>query len=346
MIRTLVAEDSIMARALLVSMLRADPEVSVVGEARDGVEAVEMTRRLRPDIVTMAVRMPRMDGLEATRTIMIETRTPIVIVSRNIDAREVETSMHALRAGALTVLEMPPGPGSPDFEEQARRFVAMVKAMSRVMVVRRWPQPRPSALASMAPVGACTRVVAIGTSTGGPAALARILAALPGDFPAPLLVVQHIASGFMDGFASWLNTAGALPVKIGEDGEPLRPRTLYLAPDGAHLGVSSDRRFVAVTRGAPVGGFCPSATFLFESVASAFGTAAVAVILTGMGQDGVAGLRAVREAGGRIIAQDEQTSVVFGMPGAAVAAGLVDQVLPIGAMAPRLVELAGNKQYS
>jgi two-component system chemotaxis response regulator CheB len=164
---------------------------------------------------------------------------------------------------------------------------------------------------------------------------------VPADFPAPLLVVQHITPGFAPGLATWLNSVSNLRVKLAEQGKPLRPHTVYLAPDGRHLGVTPQATAI-LSSAAPVGGFRPSGTFLFESVAAAFGTAAVAVILTGMGEDGVAGLRAVRAAGGRIIAQDEQTCIVFGMPGAAVAAGLADQVLPLDAIAGRLVQLVSS----
>lgn len=342
MFRVLVAEDSATARELLVEILRADPEIEVVGEAKNGLEALEMTKRFRPSVVTMDIRMPRMDGFEATRQIMVEAPTPIVIVSGISDLREVEISMHALRLGALTVLEKPPGPESPDFEEQSQRLVQTVKAMAQVKVVRRWPErvlaqptPLPSTHVRMHP-----RVVAIAASTGGPAALARLLCDMPPDFALPVLVVQHMAKGFVDGFAAWLNTAGAsLRVKVAQDGEPLCPRTVYVAPDDRHLGVA-DESTIAVSDAAPIDGFRPSGTFLFESVAKAFGGAIVAVVLTGMGMDGVAGLRAVRMAGGRIIAQDEATSVVFGMPGAAVSAGLADDTMPLGAIATRLRELA------
>lgn len=342
MIRVLVAEDSPTSRALLVEILRADPEVEIAGEAANGVEAVEMTKRLRPSVVTMDIRMPKMDGFQATRQIMIETPTPIVIVSGSLDVREVEVSMHALKAGALTLVPKPQGPEAPEFEEQARRFRDTVKAMSQVKVVRRWPErPRPEPLPSpQVNTGARARVIAVGASTGGPAALARVLSELPGDFPVPLLIVQHIARGFMPGFAAWLNSSSALRVKLAQEGEPLLPRTVYLAPDDKHLGVTPDRSAIVVSGAAPIGGFRPSASFLFESVARAFGAAGVSVILTGMGQDGIEGLRAVRAAGGRVLAQDEETSVVFGMPGAAVAAGLADLTLPLGAIALRLRELA------
>jgi two-component system, chemotaxis family, protein-glutamate methylesterase/glutaminase len=346
MFRVLVAEDSLTTRELLVQILDADPELEVVGEAKDGVEAVEMTKRLRPDVVTMDIRMPRMDGFEATRQIMVEAPTPIVIVSAIYEDRDVEGSMHALSAGALAVMSKPAGPGSADFEEHARRLATTVKSMAQVKVVRRWA-PRTRVETSVAverKAARPARVVAIGASTGGPAALARLLQDLPNDFGAPMLVVQHMSRGFMDGLASWLNTAGALPVKIAEQGEPLRPRTVYLAPDGGHLGINAGGASLLISQAAPVGSFRPSATFLFESVAKVFGASSLGLILTGMGHDGVEGLRAIRRAGGQIVAQDEATSVVYGMNGAAVAAGLADFTLPLDAIADRLVELVEGEK--
>lgn len=341
MIRAVVAEDSLTTRELLVEILRSDPELEVIGEAKNGVEAVEITKRLRPNVVTMDIRMPVMNGFEATKRIMIEAPTPIVIVSGSVDVREVETSMHALRAGALDVIQKPMGPGSADFEGISRRFVSTVKGMSRVKVVRHFPE-RPSAAPPAAALparnGARCRIVAIASSTGGPEAVYRVLSCLPGDFPVPILVAQHVAAGFVQGLATWLSAGCAFRVKVAEDGEPLLARTVYLAPDDRHLEVS-DRATIKTSIAAPIGGFRPSATALFESVARTFGSSAVVLILTGMGQDGVDGLRAVRSAGGRIIAQDEESSVVFGMPGAAIAAGLADAVLPLAAIASWLAEM-------
>lgn len=350
MIRVLVAEDSPTARALLVQILNSDPEIRVVGEARNGVEAVEMTRRIRPDLVTMDVHMPQMDGLEATREIMATVPTPIVIVTGSTQAREVESSMTTLRLGALDVLVKPPGPESPGFDAAARGLVAMVKAMAQVVVVRHWrpsrtgaaaPAPRPAAPTRAGAGSGRTRrqVVALATSTGGPGALHKLLCGLPPDFGLPIVAVQHITPGFTAGMAAWLGSVCPVRVKVAQEGEVLRPGTAYLAPDDAHLGVNG-RGAVALSDSPPVGGFRPSGTFLFESVALAYGVAAVAVILTGMGDDGVQGLRAIRRAGGLVIAQDEATSVIFGMPGAAVAAGLTDAVLPLGEIAPYLLNEA------
>jgi len=338
-IRVLVAEDSATMRELLVAVLTSDPELIVAGEAKNGLEAVEMARRLRPDVIVMDVRMPVMDGLEATKRIMVEVPTPIVIVSGSFDVREIEVSMHALRLGALSVLPKPPGPESPAFAEAAREFAATVKAMAQVKVVRRWPERPgvPGPVAARVARAERARVVAITASTGGPAALSRLLSGLPGDLPVPVLVVQHMAPGFVAGFAGWLNSVSSLQVKVAEDGEPLGPGGVYLAPDGCHLGVAGQAA-IRLSAEAPIEGFRPSGTHLFRSVAASFGPSVLAVILTGMGEDGVAGLRAIKDAGGRVFAQDEASSVVFGMPGKAAEAGLADAVFPVEEMAARMLE--------
>jgi two-component system chemotaxis response regulator CheB len=338
MIDVLVADDSPTARALLVAIFSGEPALRVVGEARDGAEAVALTRKLRPQVVTMDLRMPRLDGLEATREIMMTAPTPVVIVTASVGRGEVEGAMHALRAGAVYVLRKPDGPASPDFDRAAAQLVTIVKAMAQVKVVRhrRPPAERPPRpVVSGRPRAA---LAAVAASTGGPAALERLLGGLPGDFPAPLLVVQHIARGFTGGLADWLSTVCPLRVKVAEAGEVPMAGTVYLAPDDRHLGVSGEGT-VVLSGGPPVGGFRPSGTYLFESVARCHGAAAAAVILTGMGEDGLAGLRAVRQAGGRVLAQDEGSCVVFGMPGVAVAAGLPEFVGPPDALAARLVEM-------
>lgn len=341
MIRVLVAEDSPTARELIVRILEADPEIRVVGEAADGVEAVALTRTLRPDLVTMDIHMPRLDGLAATKEIMITAPTPIVIVTGSTRAREVRDSMETLRVGALEVLVKPPGPGSPHFAPEAQRLVETVRAMARVKVVRHWrsspaPAPRNETVARASST-ARGRIVAIAASTGGPAALQAILCGLPASFSLPVLVAQHITPGFTTGLAAWLDSVCAFKVKVAQDGEALLSRTVYLAPDDRHLGVRGET--VMLSDGPPDAGFRPSGTALFTSVAKAFGASTLAVVLTGMGEDGVAGLRAVRRAGGRVIVQDEASSVVYGMPGAAVAAGLAQVVLPLDAIAPHLVTL-------
>jgi two-component system chemotaxis response regulator CheB len=350
-IRVLVVDDSPTSRLLLVEILRADHEIEVVGQAADGLEAVELVKRLRPDIVTMDVQMPRLDGFAATKRIMVESPTPILITT-SVDPRALSVSLEAVRMGALAVQAKPGDPRAPGFDEEARELVRQVKAMSRVKVVRhhdREPAPPPAASAASAAVlrDVPAEVVAIAASTGGPAALHRILTILPADFPVPILVVQHISRGFAPGFAGWLDKASPLRVKMAEEGEALRPATVYVAVDDHHLCLSASRRIHLSTAPA-VGGFRPSATVLFESVAAAFGGNALAVILTGMGRDGVDGLRAIRRAGGRTVAESEATAVIYGMPAAAVHAGLADFILPLdevcAAVAGLLVGRAAMKE--
>ena len=336
MIRVVIAEDSVTVRELLREIVRGDGGMTVVGEARDGAEAVELTRSLRPDLVVMDIAMPGMDGFEATRRIMIEAPTPIVIVSARYDVRDVEVSMHALHAGALVAIPKPRGPLSPQFDDDAREFVATLRLMSQVKVVRRWARAsRGTASPVAARAGIRPRIIAMAASTGGPAAIHQILADLPEDFPVSILLVQHIARGFVAGFASWLDTAGPLRVRVAGDGQLLAPATVYIAPDDLHLGVAQRSR-IALADAPAIQGFRPSASHLFASVADEFGRSAVGVMLTGMGDDGCTGLAALRREGGRIVVQDEKTSVVFGMPGAAVKAGLADWTLPLPDIAPTL----------
>jgi two-component system, chemotaxis family, protein-glutamate methylesterase/glutaminase len=329
-IRVLLAEGASEARHQLAGILRSDSALTVVREVATGADAVELARRLRPDIVVINIRMPGLSGLDTTKRIMIEAPTPIVVVAPPTDALAAEASVAALRAGALALVSDPTMVGSAEFKAASRDFAATVKAMAQVKVVRR--RLRASSKAAM-----CQQppeVIAIAASTGGPAALQRILAALPARFPVPILLVQHIAQGFGEGFVAWLGSVCSLRVKAAEHGEPLAPHTVYVAVEDAHLGVSS--RGVQLSPADPIGGFRPSASYLFESVAATIGSNSIHVILTGMGRDGVDGLRTVRQRGGRVIAQDEATSVVFGMPGAAVAAGVVDEVLSLEAIAAKL----------
>ncbi len=344
MIRVVVAEDSLTLRGLLVEILESDPEVRVVGQAKNGAEALELTARLKPDLVTMDVHMPVMDGFEATKEIMVRAPTPILIVSSSASGRDVDLSLNAMRAGALMIVPKPDDPRSEAFNGRREELVAMVKAMAQVKVVRRWASR--ARVVTPLPVlphaaGARLQLVAIAASTGGPAAIQGILAALPREFPAPILVVQHIAVGFVAGLADWLSASCNLRVKVAEPGDLLRERSVYLAPDDRHLGVGADGR-VAVVAAPPINGFRPSGTYLFESAARAFGSGVAAVILTGMGSDGVEGLKAVKAAGGQVLAQDESSSVVYGMPREAVTAGLVDAVVPLDGVAGFLAERAAE----
>jgi two-component system chemotaxis response regulator CheB len=346
MIRVLIAEDSATCLSLLTEIIGSDSRLQLVATASHGAEAVRITRELRPDVVVMDIHMPVMDGFEATRQIMTDTPTPIVIVSGSIDVKQVAVSMHALRLGALALLPKPSLVGDVDFDEMARQFTSSIHSMAGVRVVRRWspapstrtpPPPPLAAAAEPRPV----ELVAIAASTGGPGALYRIFSELPDDWPVPILVVQHIALGFVEGLAVWLDGASKLRVKVATANERMERGTAYLAPDDFHLGLR-DKRTLEISSAPPVAGFRPSGTHLFHSVAKHYGKKALGLVLTGMGDDGVPGLCAMHDAGAQVLAQDEESSVVFGMPGAAVAAGVTDVVLPLDMIAGRLVRLVGK----
>jgi len=339
-IRVVVVEDSPTARALLVAILQGDPEFTIVGEAANGEQAIALARRLLPDVMTVDVHMPGLNGLDAIRRIMSETPVPIVVVSATIEGRDVASSLEALQAGAVTALPRPPGPSAPDFAEKSRQLVLTVKAMSEVKVVRRWRTSPPPPVAAQL-LRKRPEILAIAASTGGPAALHRVLGALPAECPVPILIVQHISPGFLPGLVEWWNTATALSVKIATHRERLKAGTIYVAPDAGHLGLL-DRDTIEISSHAPIGGHRPSGTFLFDAVAKHHGSSALGLILTGMGRDGVDGLRALRELGGYVIAQDEDTSVVFGMPGAAQKAGFVNLMLPLDSIASHLASVLGN----
>jgi two-component system chemotaxis response regulator CheB len=343
MVRTLVVDDSVTARALIVAVLKTDPGIEIVGQARNADEALAMAAKLRPDVITMDFQMPEIDGFEATRRIMSEAPCPIVIVSGSLDVRDVVVSMEAMRAGALAILAKPPAPIAPTFARESRYFANTVKAMSQVKTVRRFPSAAPRTPSAPAPapikhaVGQ-SRIVGVAASTGGPAALHRLLTELPASFPAPILIVQHIAIGFAEGLAAWLNRAGQLRVKLATHDERLVAGMVYLAPDDRQLGVTG-AGYAQVIEAPPVETFRPSATYLFGSLASGYGASAIGVVLTGMGNDGAAGLVRLHAAGGTVIAQDEASSVVFGMPRAAVQASCVDSLLPLELIAGQLQKL-------
>jgi len=337
-IRVVVADDSATSRQLLRAVLEDEGDIIVVAEAHDGAEAIELVTQHRPDIVVMDVHMPVLDGLAATKEIMLRAPVPILIVSA-VRQRDVDLSLSATQAGALMALAKPESPASPTFRESSEELRAMTRAMSQVKVVRRWSgASAPSIPASPRLLKDVPEIVAIATSTGGPPALRRILMDLPRNFPVPIFVVQHIARGFTAGFAEWLSNGCSLTVKLAAEGEKTAGGTVYVAPDSVHLGVGTDRR-IRLSVAPAIGGFRPSGNHLFESASAVYGARMVAVILTGMGVDGADGLDIARKAGAFVLAQDEATSIVYGMAGEAVKRGSVDLSLPLEKIAARLTQL-------
>lgn len=308
----------------------------------DASDVVSVTKKLRPDIVLISDDAKPAAVVGAITEVMVECPTPVLIVSMSGAAEPTETSLLGLRAGALSVLRFPTQDDKARRTRIEQEFVATIRAMAQVKLVRRWRQRQLSAPQTpKRPKGPC-HVIAIAASTGGPAALKTILDALPQDFPAPILIVQHIANGFVSGVAEWLDQSSALNVRMAQDGERLQSGTAYVAPDNLHLGVSN-RSSLGLSDDAPIEGFRPSATYLFESVAKSFENSAIGVILTGMGQDGLDGLMKLGAAGGQIIAQNEASSVVFGMPGVAIRQGLASQILAPENIAQALIDACKSR---
>ncbi len=334
MVRVVIVDDSASVRLFLRQLLTADPEIKVVGTAADGEEALEVVVRLTPDVVTMDIHMPRMNGLIATRRLMETHPLPIVIVSSVLDAEEVASTFHALEAGAVAAVPLPRGTGRPDAGEEARSFVQTVKLMAAVKVVRRWRLP---AVAAPSPTFLRSRclgpavqvqVVAIGASTGGPPVVQKILEGVPPAFPAAILIVQHMATGFTAGFAKWLNQTSGLPVRLATHDEQLLPGHAYLAPDGCHMEVAAAGNRIVLVNTPPENGLRPSVSVLFRSVAHGYGGKAIGVLLTGMGSDGAEGLLLMKEKGAITIVQDRESSVIHGMPGEALKLDAATCTLP------------------
>ena len=341
MIKVLIVEDSQVVREFLTYVLSSDPDIQVIGTASNGEEAIRAVQDKRPDIVTMDINMPKMDGFEATRIIMETTPTPIVIVSESWLPTEVEKTFRAMEAGALAAVRKPVGVAHPDYKDQTKELIQTVKLMSEVKVVRRQSRikhgkgvPKELAVNDLIPSTTDLKVVALGASTGGPLVIETILSRLPKDSCAPVLIVQHIAPGFVQGFADWLANSCRFPVRIATKHEFPLPGHAYIAPDGVHMGMDTSGRIV-FEGSEPENGLRPAVSYLFRSVAKVFGKNIVGVLLTGMGKDGAKELKMMKEKGAITIAQDEESCVVYGMPGEAVNLNAATYVLS----PPKIAEL-------
>jgi two-component system, chemotaxis family, protein-glutamate methylesterase/glutaminase len=354
MISVLVVEDSPVVKELMVHILSSDPAIRVMGTAGDGEEALEAVERLKPDIITMDIHMPKMNGLDATRRIMETHPTPIVVVSGSFEPEESARTFRALDAGALAVLQKPVGEGHAGHQESSAELIRTIEVMSEVKVIRRWarlhrapaaPSLPPLMEAELKPGPAEIKLIAMGASTGGPLALQTILADLPGDFHVPILVVQHIAAGFIRGFVEWLGRTSKLPVGIATHGERMAPGLVYIAPDGLQMSVGTGGR-ILLTSDEPENGLRPSVACLFRSVANVYGQHAIGVLLTGMGKDGAEELMLMKQKGSITIAQDEESSVVYGMPGEAIRLGGASYVFAPSRIATALTTLAQKREMA
>jgi len=345
-IRVLVAEDSATTRLFLVELLESDPRLRVIGAVADGQAAVEFMSNNSADVILMDLYMPLLDGFEATRRIMQTHPLPIVICSAVADPKEMDITFRALEVGAVACIEKPVGRDHPDFERRSARLLETVRLMAEVKVVRRVPRSRPVSFPVVTKTGlrapAGIEAIALGASTGGPPILQTILAGLPKDFPVPILIVQHIARGFLAGMAEWLNQTTPLHVQVASHGTVPVPGHAYLAPDDFHMGLHRVAGIV-LTREPPETGLRPSVSYLFRTLAEGYGPNAIGVLLTGMGRDGAEELKLMRNKGALTIAQDRETSVVHGMPGVAIELDAATHVLPADRIADVLIELIEHR---
>ena len=347
MIRILLVEDSPVASAILQRLLRGQPDLQVVGVARHGLEALALIPQVNPQIICTDLHMPRMDGLELTREVMARCPRPILVISASVQEEDTHNVFRILEAGALDIFPKPITGLTAEYEKAQQELLTKIRVLSGVSVFTQHRRDRPAPVPRPTPLPAAPRhpaldiraprVLAIGASTGGPQALQTIFEALPAKFPVPILCVQHISAGFLGGLIDWLNVKSRLRIRIAEAGELPQTNTVYFAPERHHLQLDSQGRLRPV-QSAPVCGHCPSVTVLFESVANHYRRSAAGILLTGMGRDGADGLQAIAQVGGTTIAQDEATSVVFGMPKEAIALGAAQHVLPIQKIPPFLLE--------
>ena len=342
-IRVLLVDDSIITLAILKRILADAPEIQVVGTAINGREALDMIPSLQPDVICTDLHMPVMDGLEFTRAVMDRFPRPILVLSISVQKEQTTNIFQLLEAGAIDVMAKPRGKEVGGYDLDARELIGKIKVLAGVVAIRRrWKEPPAPTVSGKnnlpvieaAPPG----IIGIGASTGGPQAFLEILSHLPGNLPVPLLCVQHISEGFMQGLVDWLAQKSPLKIVTAETGIRPEPGAVYFPREGTHLVLDSQGR-LECSNAPPCDGHRPSISVTFNSLAGIYGKNAAGVLLTGMGRDGVEGMRAIAQAGGTTIAQDEESSTIFGMPKEAIAANAARYVLPLPKIAPALLKL-------
>ena len=347
MIRVLMVEDSVTMAALIRACLESADDIEVVGHAVDGAKAVELAAKLKPDLITMDVVLPKMNGVEATRRIMSTNPIPIVVISSHVNDSDMQVSFDSLNAGAVSVIEKPQGLTDQNFEASRKKIVTTVRAMAGLKLVRRREQRSLATPQQQRPDHEHQfDIVAIGVSTGEPNALTHLDKELTPDYPLPILVTQHISPGFTVGFAQWLNDVTPLKVSVAQDGEQCEPGHIYVAPDDRHMALARTRYgyVIRLRKSPPVSGFRPSVSVMFEGVAQVAGKHAVGIILTGMGRDGANGLLKLKDCGGYTIGQGRDSCVVYGMSAVAKEIGAVTVEKELAEIGPLLNELVKDYQ--
>lgn len=343
-VRVLIVEDSLLQLHIIKSVLDADDGIDVVGTAVNGAEALKLLLTIRPDVICTDYHMPVMDGLEFIKRALEIYPCPILVLSISVQPHQVDNIFKLLSAGAIDVMAKPKTTGGVISKEDGKKLIEKIQILSGVKYIRpnHNHQSKPElADACLVPRLVRPKAILIGASTGGPQALEAILPNLHRQFPIPIICVQHISNGFLEGMLEWLSSITYLSVEIAQLGDIPKPGHLYFPPEGRHLVVESDGRFNLLMPTAEEI-YCPSINRLFNSAAQAYAPDVVALLLSGMGEDGVAGINAVYKAGGMTLAQDEGSSIIFGMPAAAILSGSICKVLHSSDIAAYLNELLGN----
>lgn len=349
-IKVLLVEDSKISLVILRRILNEFPQIEVVGEAQNGIEALILISQVKPDVICTDLHMPQMDGLELTTEVMSRNPIPILVLSVSVQQEDTHHIFSVLEAGAVDICPKPLAGLTTENQQFKRELINKISVISGVRVFKRQRKYLPQKLLvnfnglTAAPVNSypIPKIIGIGTSTGGPLALQEIFSQLPANFSVPILCVQHICQGFLQGLIDWLSPTCQLPIKIAKSGNMPKPGVIYFPPEQHHLQLDKQGNFIC-SNAPPLDGHRPSVTVTFESMAKVYGKRSTGILLTGMGKDGVQGMLAIAKAGGLTIAQDEETSVIFGMPKEAIDLGAVREVLPLGAIASMLLELLQNQ---
>ena len=345
-IRVLLIEDSQVTLVILRRILSSSPQIKVVGEARTGLEALELIPKIQPDVICTDLHMPQMDGLEFTSEVMTLYPRPILVISSWVQEEDAPHVFQLLEAGALDIFPKPSAGLTTEDKLLNQELINKIQILAGVKVFkkkRKSSSPVKSLETFSSKSYVKPEIVVIGASTGGPQTINELFAQLPSNFPVPVICVQHICLGFLQGFIDWLSSSCRLPIQIAKPGQIPKPGTIYFPPEQQHLELDERGRFICPDS-PPLDGHRPSVTVTFKSVAKFYGRATVGILLTGMGRDGAEGMQCIAQVGGLTIAQDEATSVIFGMPKEAIDLGAAKLVLPIHAIAPRLLELL-QKQF-
>ncbi len=340
MIKVMIIEDSPTCRKLMKMVLQTDDEIKVVSEFSNAEDAIKAIKEQKPDIITMDINLPGISGLEATAFIMETNPVPIILLSNEFEKETLLTTFDALKSGALTALKKPPAPDSETFESYSKNLIFQIKALSDIRLVTRKRKSSKTCLrAEKTPDKTQTPIVAIGASTGGPPIIQEILQGLNRNFAFPILFVQHISSGFVSGMVEWLQNTTDMKVELGKNAQIALPGNVYIAPDEFHMTIDS-RGLIRLNKEPVCQRPRPSVSTLFSSVASNFGSNAIGIILTGMGNDGTEGLKEMKNSGALTIAQNEESCGVFGMPKAAIERGGVKMILSPSEIVTNLLEIS------